>query len=468
VSERERENVPLIGPSVDRRTLSLVTRLANSETISSLACFACSQVHTHVKMWNSMYEDQRVPGAWGEDDDEDVRSWQRNVSQGDIRYIPALMKYLANNRTAFIDNFYLRTFKARYASEKTTGGNSLENATELRAGNYEWVRVLITTAAQPKLLCCPEDVRRGTHPLAPCKAHARHELCPNYEITLCSLCKRHLKRSGEAAAIPMALCNDNFWGYSSELIWKHKVRWIEAAIVSPCMTTMLVYYVEGDRGHLMNEDVGQQQFRTVVRGSCCSFNMPWEDILECLQRSCLDKELTDIPRPAEVMKYVLRVHMNVGGVDLRKTLKQLYVRPYVLLLLLEYLIDHNHEVFRGKGGPLELKQKMRTAVAREYPETEEGVSLQERAGHLPASILATLRESELELSLAARTALSDPTADVSVCKQRVTVSRAKHATPGDAAGSPDTCVNDVRPHAVCLDRSTQACTDPWCTSYWRG
>ena len=44
----------------------------------------------------------------------------------------------------------------------------------------------------------------------------------------------------------MALCNDNFLSYTTE------VRWIEAAIVSPVWTSVLVYYVEGDLGHLMN------------------------------------------------------------------------------------------------------------------------------------------------------------------------------------------------------------------------
>ena len=170
---------------------------------------------------------------------------------------------------------------------------------------------------------------------------------------------------------------------------------------------MLVYYVEGDRGHLMNEELGKQQFRTVVRGSCCSFHMPWEDIIECLQRNCLDKDVTEVPRLAEVMKYVLRVHMNVGGVDLKKTLKQLHVRPYVLLLLLDYLIDQNHEVFRGKGSAVELKQKMRSAVSREYPETEDGVPLEEREGHLLAAILTTLREVQDEVNSAARAAQSE-------------------------------------------------------------
>ena len=132
---------------------------------------------------------------------------------------------------------------------------------------------------------------------------------------------------------PTGLCSDSFWGYSSALIAKYQVRWIEAAIVSPCLTTMLVYYVEGDCGHLMGEELGKQHLRTAVHGICCTFQMPWEDIIKCLERTRLDKDVVELPRLGEVMKYVLRAHMNVCGVNWKKTSKQLHVRPYVLLLL---------------------------------------------------------------------------------------------------------------------------------------
>ena len=62
--------------------------------------------------------------------------------------------------------------------------------------------------------------------------------------------------------IPMVLANDNFWGYTSDLLFKYKVTWLEAAIVQPCWTSMLVCYVEGDEGHLLGEEMQKQQFRT--------------------------------------------------------------------------------------------------------------------------------------------------------------------------------------------------------------
>ena len=55
----------------------------------------------------------------------------------------------------------------------------------------------------------------------------------------------------------MALSNDNMWGYSTSLVVKHKVRWIEMAAALPYWTSMIVYYVEGDYGHLMGEEVNR-------------------------------------------------------------------------------------------------------------------------------------------------------------------------------------------------------------------
>ena len=48
---------------------------------------------------------------------------------------------------------------------------------------------------------------------------------------------------------------------------------------------VIVYYVEGDGGHLLNERMGQPGFRTAVRGSCQSYSMPWEEIMEDLMFS---------------------------------------------------------------------------------------------------------------------------------------------------------------------------------------
>ena len=197
---------------------------------------------------------------------------------------------------------------------------------------------------------------------------------------------------------------------------------------------MIVYYVEGDGGHLMLEKAGNQQFRTVVRGSCMSYHMPWEDILEQLKENGDDRDSQKLPRPQECLKYMLRLHLQVNGLDFRKHLKQVQVRPYVLIALLDFLIDQNHESFRGKASAEALRRQVREDVAREYPDDDA----------VPKSLLEVLEAN-------AKDEASRPT------KRRLL--EEKNATPGDGARSLSDCLSDIRPHSVCLDKEAKACVD---------
>ena len=83
----------------------------------------------------------------------------------------------------------------------------------------------------------------------------------------------------------MGLCSDNIWGYSTDLVAKYKGRWLEAAIETPVWTSMMVFYVEGDGGHLFDEQLNEPRWRTSVRGSCISYMMPWDDIIRELLKN---------------------------------------------------------------------------------------------------------------------------------------------------------------------------------------
>jgi hypothetical protein len=91
-------------------------------------------------------------------------------------------------------------------------------------------------------------------------------------VPFCGICAKVFLR-GAPGGIPMSLVNDNFGGYTTDVIARYRVTLLEAAIVSPCRTTMLTCCVEGDKGHLVNEELGRQSFWTRVRGSACSFHM---------------------------------------------------------------------------------------------------------------------------------------------------------------------------------------------------
>ena len=63
VMVKERQHMPAIGPTVDRRILKILSRIANSTTNDSLVCVACAQIHTHVRFW-----DQRESGGKDHED----------------------------------------------------------------------------------------------------------------------------------------------------------------------------------------------------------------------------------------------------------------------------------------------------------------------------------------------------------------------------------------------------------------
>ena len=153
-------------------------------------------------------------------------------------------------------------------------------------------------------LCNPEDVAQ----CEACKRRGRKVICKSCDVPLRRSCVRVI--NGHAGGgIAASLCNDNYWGHTSEALYELDARWIEVAVASPCWTTMLVFYVEGDKGHLLGEKFTQQSWRTRVRGSACSFHMPWEDIIRDLQRHVDDETFADMPRSAESLKYMLRVHL---------------------------------------------------------------------------------------------------------------------------------------------------------------
>ena len=68
----------------------------------------------------------------------------------------------------------------------------------------------------------------------------------------------------------------------------------------------------------MDEAVGQQQWRTRVKGSVASFQTPWADIIEDLKRNVGDVALDGAPRSVATAKYMLRAS---------KQLHELKVRP---------------------------------------------------------------------------------------------------------------------------------------------
>ena len=226
-----------------------------------------------------------------------------------------------------------------------------------------------------------------------------------------------------------------------------QVTYLEAAIVQPYWTSLLVCYVEGDSGHLLGEDAQQQKWRTRVRGTAHSFQMPWEDIVAELQDHCDNaaSHLERLPLRPECLKYVLKVHLRVDKHNMSKVLRQLTVRPFVLLQLLYFLIEHNHEAFRNKGSVAMLREQMEKAVASYYPVSAQdlGKPLQEQKSNLPSDLVE----------------FSKPVTESRKAKT-VAMFRDKASTPGDGGADHDDCLRHNRPATVNPGVSSGSLTDP--------
>ena len=136
----------------------------------------------------------------------------------------------------------------------------------------EWQRTLPPTLFKGQsILCCPEDLRCSACPAA------GMQLCRPCELPLCRSCWSRM-RQGAFSGLRSAICNDNFYGYPAELFYQHRVRWIETAAASPLWTSMVSFYLEAHRGHVLEEPVHRAEHRLAIRGNISAVSLPREEI----------------------------------------------------------------------------------------------------------------------------------------------------------------------------------------------
>jgi hypothetical protein len=164
------------------------------------------------------------------------------------------------------------------------------------------------------LLCCPEDVVRS----ATCQHQTssgvdeRHIVCKDCLVPVCAECYDSICHAPLYAS-PMALANDNIIGYTFKTILQYKVKWIEAAAAQPAWTTLMCFYIEGDKGHLLEETVFESSFMTAVRGNVFSYHMPWEKILHSLERTTDHKRLALLPHDPEHLAHMVQRSVGKGS-----------------------------------------------------------------------------------------------------------------------------------------------------------
>ena len=342
----ENSDMPEVGGALDRRTLAYLHTASGDRDVHAYYCFICSERHVHL----------RSSGI-------DHREWTR--FKGTIEYftLKKIMSAMLGGRrmdqllmkAKWKANFDFQLFVERYMQPWMQRAGSEAGAAQPEHGfahdSTEWKRFICFDAAgkvRRAAICCPEDVDSSS---AECrKLHGGDPtvVCWNCRIPVCLECYSRLWRSKpEQYQIPAAIANDNFQGYIHPFIVQHRVRWIEAVVACPYLTTIVQYYVEGhprQRHHLANERVGEHERAYAFRGNVFAYHLPWEMIQASACTATSADFLQHWPHTPSMVSHLIKVlFVNTTEEHTLGHLKELHIRAFVLVGLARIYIENGHE-----------------------------------------------------------------------------------------------------------------------------
>ncbi len=248
--------MPDVGISVDRRALA--NAIAETRHIRALVCFVCAQV--------------KVDNGRTVNSDITLSSTNGVVLQKAWRDDFRSIKY----------NLSMPFFKSTYVAGRESHCQPWRGKAECLDNGWEW-RCIFRFSSQRQdyleMLCCPEDVER-------CKGlHDDTMVCRNCKIPLCESCRSYLvKHAGgnEGACkamdgavevlpfcIPMALANDNMWGYTTSVLVRYKVGVLFVVFIVFGLREFVLNSCRPDWGGALSRDSCSgllQMFRGCVRG----------------------------------------------------------------------------------------------------------------------------------------------------------------------------------------------------------
>ena len=248
----------------------------------------------------------------------------------------------------------------------------------------------------------------------------------------------HISSSEEnkAVTIPASLANDNFFGFALDIVYKYKVRYIECAAASPLFTALITYYVEGDKGHMLNVRQHKPQRAYAVRGNVYSFHMPWEDIAAKLGAITGEEAIEALPHDEHALSHMVLFSLRVGDVqELNKWLPMARLRPHVVLQLLFSLVDAGFVKLSTSRTVQQPKAKLQAQLAARYPEREAHLPESKREGYIPPAVEAAIRKAMRPVPGVKETGVFH-----------------KHATPVAAPESLEASINQLRPSFLFADR----------------
>ena len=442
VAYREQLKMPSVGISIDRRTfkhvrLALQTLRSRKQTCASAAppvAAVGAEETCSSAVSPETAEYLRVDGPTAKVAALICSCCQcvftcTDAVHAEIGHVNAADYFNSIKDVSFQHNWCFAEYMKHYG-----GTMAMEDHPDLEETAWTTKRILkCSIYPNQTIICCPEDIT--------CDAqHAKHEIRSCCQLPLCRECYFTSRNTDEVKCkIPQCLANDNFYGYVEELLLKYRVRWIECAAASPVLTCLISYYVEGDRGHLLDERMFQRTDPLVVRGNCYSFQMPWEKIVEKLHAIMEDDDgWKTLPHDELILSRMVLFNLRIGNVaDLAKWLPAARLRPHVVLKMMCSLVDRKYPLCSQSRVAQQMKEKLRQQVEAKYPEREGHLREEERQGYIPEKVLEAIRRAMREPPGAATKGV-----------------RQKNATPAEAPAGMDAIIETLRPSVLLPDRDS--------------
>ena len=131
----------------------------------------------------------------------------------------------------------------------------------------------------------------------------------------------------------------------------------------------MCFYLEQDRGHLLEEDIHKAEHRVAIRGNVSSFSMPWEDIMATLDPT--HRTWESLPHSPATLQALVKI--TVKGMRYNEALEWVSgakIRPWVVIALLQHLVDLGHPMCQDRDSPDQEKVRIAERVEAVYGKHE--------------------------------------------------------------------------------------------------
>jgi hypothetical protein len=247
VAVLERQKMPTVGCSVDRRSCSAYAEWFRDENLCAPICFTCARVLPYDKC-----------------DATSEIGWYKAFTGSRFGTMDAELTSCTIGLETYIGEY--GTIPERWSGDpylRARGKKIETNAFD------DWRATVPFDSGDVDVLCCAEDVRCADHMH---DTEAQKMLCQNCEVPMCDSCWSAIENP-KPHRPQLSLSNDLWFGYLPKIIYEEEVTYMELLCASICHPTMMSFQVNCYGWNMRKEKVHMQNHRVGARGNMTAFQV---------------------------------------------------------------------------------------------------------------------------------------------------------------------------------------------------